>query len=66
MIKSGRAVNASSYQDMMRRAFGPVGAAATAFFQVLFALGCTICNLKMIIINARYVHWTANSSGEYD
>lgn len=48
MIKSGRLVNATSYQDMMRKAFGPVGAALSALFQVMFALGC-LCIYQLII-----------------
>lgn len=51
MIKSGRVVQADSYQDMMFKAFGSAGSTITGIFQVLFALGCMCAYLLIIADN---------------
>ncbi len=51
MIKSGRSVNANSYQDMMNKAFGPTGSIVCGLFQVIFALGCMCAYLLIIADN---------------
>lgn len=39
-MKSGKAVNASSYQDLMFKVYGRPGSSLCALFQVIFAFGC--------------------------
>lgn len=51
LIRSGRMVGAGSYQEMMHRAFGPVGAGLSAAFQVVFAFGCMCAYLVIIADN---------------